>query len=320
MSADRCACYNDVSLRGKIASFLPDFTPGLRRAPIRASNDLWVEAILRLAVSLAAYGGDRPPAAATADVVIPWVGNGGGFSIWGTCGEWLYGQSLKPTTLHVWRWRDGRLERRADLTLELLLSVTWTHGDRCLFYDGTRDEHGLYTIGLLRPEKDELAQRWPLPEHWHCELMGASADGRLTAVCIGEDISNPPAEFDWDRKRLRVGLVGETSSDVAWVTDLQEAHRETEGKLRSIVPSNDGAFVGLAGWDCGVLMIDVARHDVMWASRPPQEVCTGYLAFSPDSKIMYSGGSEGAIYALNHRARSWSAVLSAFTMATPGAG
>jgi WD40 repeat protein len=58
--------------------------------------------------------------------------------------------------------------------------------------------------------------------------------------------------------------------------------------------------VAVAAWDAegGVTMIEVATKQKLWSRRPGSNVIS-YLAFSPDSRVVYGGGTEGAVYAMD---------------------
>ena len=66
--------------------------------------------------------------------------------------------------------------------------------------------------------------------------------------------------------------------------------------IHHVVPSDDGAYIGVAGWKNGVLMIDVTAQKVLWKIKPDWEADANDLAFTPDGKLIYAGGTTGLVY------------------------
>jgi WD40 repeat protein len=107
--------------------------------------------------------------------------------------------------------------------------------------------------------------------------------------------------FDW------VATVSTGSADLAGTT------------IHQVVPSDDGAYIAVTGWKNGVLMIDVDQRRAVWAASwqyqpkvrrsasslnvqvkevPFDEVDANDASFTPDSKLIYVGGSIGWVYGM----------------------
>ena len=47
-----------------------------------------------------------------------------------------------------------------------------------------------------------------------------------------------------------------------------------------------------------VIVLDVLNKKVLWQKRPQREVCFTDIAFAPDNKLVYAGGTEGCVYGM----------------------
>jgi len=54
----------------------------------------------------------------------------------------------------------------------------------------------------------------------------------------------------------------------------------------------------LAGWKNGVVVIDVVNRKLLWAAKPKDEANLADVAFSPDGKLIYAGGTTGCIHVM----------------------
>jgi hypothetical protein len=247
------------------------------------------------------------------DAVLQWLGRGSGFMEWGCGGEYIYGVSVKPRVLSVWKWNGDRLTRYEDvfLTGEDRVEVVsgkryalpppdqwhpvWIAGDRCV-YTGSSTSGAPAHVVVTDKDTRAIQREWPLAEGWHCPIIQASATGQFVALCCREDSGAPGR--DWDHPRVQVGLIGPEAKEINWVTTLVGRRSGCDITVRSVVPSNDGTYVAVAGWDNALAMIDVAARETLWIEKPGGRDPL-YAVFSPDSQVAYVGGAEGAVYAVN---------------------
>ena len=69
--------------------------------------------------------------------------------------------------------------------------------------------------------------------------------------------------------------------------------------VRRIVVTSDGRYVAAAGWNNGTAMVDTKNAKVLWKKRAKGEISTGYAAFTPDGKLIYTAGSKGCVYGID---------------------
>ncbi len=228
-------------------------------------------------------------------------GKGGGFREWGCGGEFIYALSLgRPKTLGVWKW-DGGLLRKHDQVLvhRRILGLGWMKGGRWMAYRLSNEDAHPSTIVVTSARTGELLRTWPVPKGWYCSDIRLSRSGTHAAMTVVENYGSPVPDFDWDKTRVRVGLVGPELKKLTWVAML--VGENSADNLRRIRPSDDGAYVAVAGWNNGVAMIDVAAREVLWEIQPPGYVSLVDVAFSPDNRLVYAGGGAGCVYGLDVR-------------------
>jgi WD40 repeat protein len=117
-------------------------------------------------------------------------------------------------------------------------------------------------------------------------------------VCenTGHKPPDTPADFDWNRQRLQVYLLGPEYPEPHPVTTLIG---DTRAYCRTMMPSDDGAYVALAGWHNGLLMVDAKASREMWRMKPPKEAGLSYVDFAPDNRVVYTGGIKGCVYTVD---------------------
>lgn len=115
------------------------------------------------------------------------------------------------------------------------------------------------------------------------------------AVGLDEDVGSPPADFKWDRRRVRVALVDAPTLGIRMVGELPADH----GFVGELAVSDDGEYIALAGYsDNGVALLSVSLQKVLWNQRLPEEVRSDYVVFSSDGSTLYAGGTMACVYAI----------------------
>ena len=274
------------------------------RQPLNASRGVlrrrvWilVMALITPCAALCACSPTEP------DEAISWLGRGGGFREWKCGGAYIYGVSVEPKVMDIWRWKQGSVERYLEVPLEKLNAMRYvlTGDGVCLYLplplieaDSTRRRICASKLPLTDPLRE-----WDLPNGWYGELTQSSANAAHVGIVLREDFTAPAPDLSWDVTRRMIGLMSSDARDLKWVATLRAGH--ASGGIRSVLPSDDGAFIAVGGWDCGVAMIEVATQEVLWSQKPPEEACAFYVSFSPDSRVIYAGGTSGFVHAMDTR-------------------
>ncbi|MCD4823010.1 MAG: WD40 repeat domain-containing protein [Phycisphaerae bacterium] len=228
--------------------------------------------------------------------VVAWVGQGGGFQYWRTSGEYVYGVSVSPVMLDVWKWDRGILKHYKKFQISQA-DVVWLSDDKYVSDVYVAGENSYISLTEVKTKK--VLQKWLPPKGWYCSKTGGSSNGKYAALLFKEDSAYPPPGHDWERARIKIGLIGPNSLELKWVGMVEG--KDSGQNMRSIIPSNDGKFVAVAGWHNGVVVVDVAKKKTLWEKRPKQAVSLGYVIFAPDSEVLYTGGGEGCVYEMEVR-------------------
>lgn len=229
-------------------------------------------------------------------VVLEWMGRGGGFSEWGGGGPCIYAESVEPSILDVWRWKEGSLEKRAEVPLPRCLGVSWMEPDRCIFGPVDDDDGEAIIMLKVRTGDDEDHVRWSVPHGWYCDMTQPSAAGHHVAVRVGDTTRAPG--YASEHPRLQIGLVGPEADGISWVTTLVGECSGADINVRVVLPSDGGSYIAVGGWDNSLAMIDVHAKETLWVRKPGANAVF-YAAFSPDAKVVYTGGTEGIVFALD---------------------
>lgn len=210
---------------------------------------------------------------------------------WHAGGECFYALGNGHTVAHLWRWEGETLVKVKEIPLGEF------SGERFAVVRGTT---------FFR-----LSYSWR-PYEVRC-LMGDVESGKVSpqwkVVCGDQEVytlSSPSSngahiavyatEFQFRKNdRLRLGCLDSKTGDVSWVVEDEDLG----GAIRYVRPSDDGRYIGIAGWGWGVTMVDVVERKVLWKQRPGEELTSHSLAFTADSKLVYSGGVEGAVYGMD---------------------
>lgn len=229
-----------------------------------------------------------------------WHSPGQGFAEWNAGGWYMYASGALDYRLDLWTWNGTRLEQRPAIDLPKSFKVAWWRGHGCVY----RPVEGSYVIPnavCLRAEGSPARdQRWSLPRGWYLELSQPSRNGLYVALGVrenvGHDPPDTPVDFDWDRLRLQLYMLGPKHAEPHLVMTVIGV--KVADCVRTIMPSDDGAYVALAGWDNGLLMVDVKAGKELWRMKPPKETALSYVDFAPDNKVAYAGGIDGCVYAV----------------------
>jgi WD40 repeat protein len=102
--------------------------------------------------------------------------------------------------------------------------------------------------------------------------------------------------------RTRIGIIEAKKEEINWAATLvgNSSADDAPTVLGSVLPSDDGAYIAVAGYGNKLAMVDVAAGKPLWDPQKPWDEASLYCAaFSPDSKAIYVGGTSGAIRALD---------------------
>lgn len=241
----------------------------------------------------------RPTKSSSPDALLQWASRGKGFSEWGCGGKYIYASEIvadnSTDLLDVWKWQGTTLDEPTEIKLPSSLAVSCFGEGLCLYWPVPRTHPE--SVEVMRVEQKAAPRSLRTPEQWYCGFSGPSRNGRFLALGVVEDGPACPGH-DYDHPRVKIGLLNEKAEEIQWVTTLVGKRAGADGTIGSIVPSDDAAYVAVGGWDNSVLMVDVAAGQEIWTKRPGrnQPACVG---FSPDSKIVYAGGVEGAVFAMD---------------------
>lgn len=210
---------------------------------------------------------------------------------WGTglldCGareDCIYVIGNNPgNELWVWEWGHSSPRRVAGL------------GGATKALPVGRDQYLVVAVGGAIYLKDartgETDSEWRVPAGWWCHGNGAmSSNGRYVCLRLDEDSRDPRLP-----SKLRIAVLDlqqKTFREAGELTGTPAAG----GTVRSLLCTDDGKYVALAGWGHGAAVLDTSTGKTLWQVRPKHEVCCSYIGFDPVHRILYAGGSEGAVY------------------------
>ncbi len=223
-----------------------------------------------------------------------WRGAGGGFREWGATGEYIFGVSIKPIRLDTWKWEGGLLKRQKSVEASFVKdagAISWLTSGRLLFCP---NDYNLHPIVIMDVEKERVLQEWNLGKYWYCSIIGTSRNGEYAAVGVFQNTG----PRDYNHPRVRIGLISPKVENITWLPTLIGKHRGYDN-IESIVPSDDGRYVAVAGWNNGAVVVDVANKKILWEIRPKEAVALKDIVFSLDNKVVYTGGGEGCVYGMD---------------------
>ena len=244
--------------------------------------------------------------------VIAWRDAKATWKIWGADGSSIFAVSMKPSAIDVWQWTDIELEKREPVPVdEGILSLAILSSNIVLYttINDTGNVRKYFCLADLKSGK--TIDHWPRPRELCIDLGRSSRNGKYAAAW------NTPDGACGD-SGATIGLIAPDGKKIEWITLLtSDGYSPPQAMIQELVPSDNGEYIGVAGWDNGLAMIDVKKKEVIWTACylektkatedsskvswkrwPLDEVGTMALAFSPDSKVVYSGGLKGCVYAM----------------------
>lgn len=232
--------------------------------------------------------------------VLPWSGQGRARWECGCSGDAIWMISGQSKSFDAWKWKDGLLEkvvgvklpetvRREDGLLEKgVLDFVWAGKKRyfMIVAEGAR----VITLTANEAQVNEPLRSWSASDsQWGVCFMYSSPNGEYVALASAPEDGNVPNP----RYKIRLLNVATlTMSDVM----ILGGDQPIADNVRRVIPSDDGAYIAVAGWDNGVAMIDARHKKLLWSKRPPSEISTTYAVFGPGNEVVYAGGGEGCVY------------------------
>ena len=233
--------------------------------------------------------------------IVPWPSRVSNIRDLGANGDFVWVAFREPWAFHVWQWSDNTVVKRSELRLAgRTFCVLLLPHERWL---ASVDEG--FCIGDLKSRK--VISRWPKSDKLDISLRQASQNGEHFAAVAWDEVGG-----SYNYKSMHVGLILPDDKIFQWAATLTPDYGNSVGGVTSrTIPSNSGKFIGVPGWDNGVAMIDVVNKKVLWTANamhhspnstkernkvpwkgvPLDAISVDDLAFTPDSKIVYVGGT-----------------------------
>jgi WD40 repeat protein len=223
-----------------------------------------------------------------------WKSTGRGWLIWGSGGAYVYGVSVDSDMLDVWTWRGDAMTRCGEpRRVKSTVCIVPTSESRYLTLESIVSPRQKFVLFWDTAVQAEL-KRWQIRDGWYCDIMRASRNGKYVALGLRD---NRTTDRNFDRDEVPLGLIGVDLKDICWPATLM-GRDGAASAMETAVPSDDGRYIAVAGWDNGAAVVDVVQQRLLWASRPPHEASLVDIAFSPDNKVVYTGGTAGCVYGM----------------------
>jgi hypothetical protein len=242
---------------------------------------------------------------------IAWGDEDTQWKLWGTGGSSLFAVSIKPPVLDIWQWAGDTMKKRWKVDVgDGTLAIGFLSEERWVSSFLDEEKHlSYFCVGNLNSGR--VIDRRRKQQDIIVKLGCGSQNGKhLAAWAIKYGKKDEDDE-------VRFGLVTPDGMGFDWATYLI-ADGTPLAMIHRVIPSDDGAYIGVAGWENGVAMIEVAKKKGIWAASwqyrpgmydmskfhvtgkavPLDEVDTKDLAFAPDSKLIYAGGTKGCVYGM----------------------
>ncbi len=114
---------------------------------------------------------------------------------------------------------------------------------------------------------------------------------------LGCEPPDIPADFDWNRLRMQLYLLGPEYPEPKIVATI--TGKDQGDNVRTVMPSDDGAYIAVAGWNNGLVMVDVKAGKELWKQKLLNESGLHCADFAPDNSVVYSGGIKATVYAMD---------------------
>ena len=198
----------------------------------------------------------------------------------------LWTRDSDKYVLAIKRWKDGLLSEASTFDLPPGANITPVPQGICgLKYKRETDP---WPFVLIRLKDGEILKEWEPDSDWFCYQAGSSHNGDFIALFMARN-----------RYPYYGGLVD--------LIDVRSQERHSIGELVSdrwataetVLVTDDGRYVAVIGWDNGTAMIDAKEGRVLWSKRPEGEISSGYGAFSPDDKKIFTTGSSGCVFEID---------------------
>lgn len=200
-----------------------------------------------------------------------------------------------PSGFEVWRWTDNTITREHTVSLDKSVSSVQIRSATQWIADlfDEEDRCGVFYAGDVASGKVE--RQWKPPHDVYINLSQASRSGKhIAAWCCPDSNSQEPQHY------VRFGLLAPDGGSFDWKASVDMERFDTKiATIHHVVPSDDGAYIAVAGWENGLLMIDALNRKVLWSKKPEGEIHCSAVAFAPDSKHIYAGGTSGVVYQMN---------------------
>jgi hypothetical protein len=238
-------------------------------------------------------GEDRPSVEEQPKSAAAWIARDDGMLEWGSGGGCIYGTSGKPKVLDVWQWAGNRMVKVHEVPVE----------DTSGPVVPMRDDHFLMgkaesDMLFIRSSAGAANGQWTYGKHWYLEQIRPSSNGNYVVVALLEESTNPLPDYDFHRDRVQLALLDVKREQLDWIATVRRKDNDGE-TLRQIAVSDDGRLIAIAAWGNGVAVVSVAEKRLLWELRPKGEVGTTDAVFSPDGKVLYSGGAAGCVYVMD---------------------
>jgi len=227
--------------------------------------------------------------------VTPWTGRPGNLGEWGHRADCIYGVLAKPDSkeglLVLWKWQDDALKEESASKFPPSINVVPGRDGICGL--SLPKQNGPWPYALMTLKETKVLKEWYAPEGWTIYPAGGSTNGKWIALVLRSGVDAP--DYESGKERTRVGVIDVGNRTLRWVAQLDGHGAAT---IRRLCVTDDGRYIAVAGWNNGTAMVDATEGKVLWAKRPKDELSTGYAAFAPDGKVIYTAGSEGCAYSI----------------------
>ena len=196
-----------------------------------------------------------------------------------------------PDELEIWEWSGNTIKKVHGAKFDK--QVFWAAigpDDKwmCSLYD---DQIGTdFCVGNLKSGK--IISRWRGTGENYAYIGKTSRNRKHVGVYFDDSFEKQIARF---------GLVAPDGKSFDWIASVDTGDsNDTSGWVmtHNVIPSDNGVYIGVPGWRWGVLMIDVTKKKKLWEKTPKGEAGIYDLAFTPDGKLIYAGGTMGKVYGI----------------------